>query len=86
VFRRGGFTDALAAVGNREPTHPWSTTYYNSRRWAVIDHVVVRGAKPLSGDVLDFGASSIEDELARIEANFRNTGSDHYPIRAGLGL
>jgi len=30
--------------------------------------------------VLDFGVWAIEDEVARIEANFVNTGSDHFPI------
>jgi endonuclease/exonuclease/phosphatase family metal-dependent hydrolase len=86
VFESAGFADALAAVGNREPTHPWSSSYNNADRWAVIDHVVVRGAKPESGDVLDLGVWSIRDELDRIEANFRNTGSDHFPLRATLGL
>lgn len=80
VLEPAGFADALAAVGNREPTHPWSSTYNGAPRWAIIDHVVVRGARPLSGDVLDFGAWTIADEVPRIEANFRNTGSDHFPI------
>jgi hypothetical protein len=26
------------------------------------------------------------DEVARIEANFRNTGSDHFPIGGASGL
>jgi endonuclease/exonuclease/phosphatase family metal-dependent hydrolase len=80
VLEPAGFADALASVGNREPTHPWSSTYNGAPRWAIIDHVVVRGARPLSGDVLDFGAWTIADEVQRIEANFRNTGSDHFPI------
>lgn len=41
---------------------------------------------PLSGDVLDYGVWSIEDEVARIEANLVNTGSDHFPVRADVGL
>ncbi len=81
VVERAGFVDVLAAVGSREPTHPWSSTYNGAPRWSIIDHLLVRGARPLSGDVLDFGAFAIADELARIEANFRNTGSDHYPDR-----
>jgi endonuclease/exonuclease/phosphatase family metal-dependent hydrolase len=86
VFEEASFADALAAIGNREPTHPWSSSYNAAPKWGIIDHVVVRGARPQSGDVLDFGVWSIADEVARIEANFRNTGSDHFPIRAGLGL
>jgi hypothetical protein len=36
----------------------------------------------VDGDVLDFGVLAIADEFERIEANFRRTGSDHYPITA----
>ena len=85
-MRRAGFVDVLDAVGNREPTHPWSSSYNGATRWAIIDHLTVRGARPLSGDVLDFGGLSIADELTRIESNFRTTGSDHYPVAAAAGL
>ncbi len=80
VLKRADFVDVLAAVGNREPTHPWSSTYNGAPRWAIIDHLLVRNARPLAGDVFDFGVWSIADEVARIEANLRNTGSDHFPI------
>lgn len=80
VLQRAGFADVLASVGIREPTHPWSSTYNGATRWAIIDHLLVRGAAPVSGDVLDFGVWAIEDEVARIEANFVNTGSDHFPV------
>jgi endonuclease/exonuclease/phosphatase family metal-dependent hydrolase len=86
VVRRAGFVDVLDAVGNREPTHPWSSSYNGATRWAIIDHLTVRGAQPLSGDVLDFGGLSIADELTRIESNFRTTGSDHYPVAGVAGL
>ena len=86
IMRRAGFVDVLAAVGNREPTHPWSSSYNGATRWAIIDHLTVRGARPLSGDVLDFGGLSISDELTRIESNFRTTGSDHYPVAGVAGL
>ena len=86
VVRRAGFVDVLDAVGNREPTHPWSSSYNGAPRWSIIDHVLARGAQPLSGDVLDFGAWSIADELARIEANLRTTGSDHFPLTGAVGL
>lgn len=80
LFARAGFVDVLASAGNREATHPWSTTYYNSTRWLVIDHILTRGATPVAGDVLDMGTAAIADEVERIEENFRRTGSDHYPI------
>jgi endonuclease/exonuclease/phosphatase family metal-dependent hydrolase len=79
-----GFVDALASLGIRRATHPWSTTYYNSRRWAIIDHIVTRNATAIGGEVIDFDTSAIDDELSRIEENFRRRGSDHYPIRAEL--
>ena len=80
LFDRAGFFDVLASTGNREATHPWSTTYYNSTRWLVIDHILTRGATPIAGEVLDMGSSTIADEVERIEENLRRTGSDHYPI------
>lgn len=86
IVRRAGFVDVLDAVGNREPTHPWSSSYNGATRWAIIDHLTVRGARPQSGDVLDFGGLSITDELTRIESNFRTTGSDHYPVAGVAGL
>jgi endonuclease/exonuclease/phosphatase family metal-dependent hydrolase len=86
VVKRAGFVDVLDAVGNREPTHPWSSSFNGATRWAIIDHLTVRGAQPLSGDVLDFGGLSIADELTRIESNFRTTGSDHYPVAGLAGL
>ena len=86
VVETAGFTDVLAAVGNREPTHPFSSSYNGATRWAIIDHLVVRGARPLAGDVLDYGVWSIPDEVPRIEANLRNTGSDHFPIAGAAGL
>ena len=86
VVKRAGFVDVLEAVGNREPTHPWSSSYNGATRWAIIDHLTVRGARPLSGDVLDFGGLAIGDELTRIESNFRTTGSDHYPVAGAAGF
>jgi len=86
VVKRAGFVDVLDAVGNREPTHPWSSKYNGATRWAIIDHLTVRGAQPLSCDVLDFGGLAIPDELTRIESNFRTTGSDHYPVGGAAGL
>lgn len=84
VFESNGFVDVLASVGNREPTHPFSSSYNASARWAIIDHVLVRGAEPLAGDVVDFGVWSIADEVERIEENMRRSGSDHFPVTAAV--
>ena len=86
VMKRHGFVDVLDAVGNRQPTHPWSSKYNSATRWAIIDHLTVRGAQPLSGQVLDFGGLAIPDELERIESNLRTTGSDHYPVTGAAGF
>jgi hypothetical protein len=86
VFEPAGFVDVLAAVGNREPTHPWSSSYNSAPRWAIIDHIVVRNGRPLSGDVFDFGVWSMDDEVARIETDFHNTGSDHFLVGGASGL
>jgi endonuclease/exonuclease/phosphatase family metal-dependent hydrolase len=86
LFKRAGFVDVLSTLGNRAPTHPWSTSYYNAARWAVIDHVLVRHGVARAGEVFDFGLWAIPDEAARIEANLRETGSDHFPVRAVVEL
>jgi endonuclease/exonuclease/phosphatase family metal-dependent hydrolase len=84
LLKRTRLVDVLAALGNREQTHPWLESYYMSDKWGVIDHVLVRGGEPLSGDVIDSGVWSIEDETARIEANFDACGSDHFPVVAAV--
>jgi endonuclease/exonuclease/phosphatase family metal-dependent hydrolase len=62
---RGGYNDALASLGIRVATHPWASTYYHLQRWAIIDHIVSRGARALGGGVLDFGTATLGDELVR---------------------
>jgi endonuclease/exonuclease/phosphatase family metal-dependent hydrolase len=81
-LKQAGFVDVLAALGNREQTHPWIESYYMSNKWGILDHVVLRHGEPIAGDVVDFGVWSIEDETARIEANFEACGSDHFPVVA----
>jgi endonuclease/exonuclease/phosphatase family metal-dependent hydrolase len=86
VFKQEGCIDVLASLGNREPTHPFTSSYNQNTRWGVIDHALARGATPLAGDVLDLGVWSINDEVARIAQNSRNCGSDHFPIWASVTL
>jgi DNA-binding winged helix-turn-helix (wHTH) protein len=52
----------------------------------VLDHVLIRGARPRYGDVIDFGLWAIADEVARIEANFQVSGSDHFPVAASVAV
>jgi endonuclease/exonuclease/phosphatase family metal-dependent hydrolase len=82
ILKRESYADVLASVGNREATHPWSSSYYSSARWAIIDHVLVRNGLPVAGDVIDFGLWAITDETDRIEENLRRDGSDHFPVTA----
>jgi endonuclease/exonuclease/phosphatase family metal-dependent hydrolase len=83
-LKQNGFIDVLATLGNREQTHPWLDTYYMSNKWGILDHVLLRNGEPISGDVVDFGVWAIEDETARIEANFEASGSDHFPVVATI--
>jgi endonuclease/exonuclease/phosphatase family metal-dependent hydrolase len=79
MIERAGFVDVLASLGNREQTHPWIETYYMADKWGVIDHVIARNAVPVSGDVIDSGVWSVEDQTARIEANFDACGPRSFP-------
>ena len=84
--KRAGFVDVLDALDRVGSTHPWSETYNHSRRWAVLDHVVVRGATPIDGRIEDAGVGLIADEATRIEEFLRRMGSDHYAIAAAVAL
>jgi endonuclease/exonuclease/phosphatase family metal-dependent hydrolase len=86
IVKRAGFTDVLAAVGERSSTHPWSDGYYKSGRWAVLDHVLVRGAEPVAGEVVDADTAEIADQSERIEEFLRRMGSDHYPVAATVRI
>ena len=86
LLARNHYLDVLAALGNREPTHPWSTSYYKSVRWAIIDHIAVRNGVPVAADVVDSSVWTIADEVARIEENFRRSGSDHFPVAAVVAV
>ena len=74
LLAKGGYVDVLASLGNREATHPSSTSHSQSPRWSIIDHIAVRNARPVAAEVVDFGMWRIADEVARIEENFRRSG------------
>ncbi|MEO6068888.1 MAG: endonuclease/exonuclease/phosphatase family protein, partial [Gemmatimonadales bacterium] len=61
-----GFVNVLRKVGNFEPTHPFSSKYYQANTYSILDHVMLLGGTPISGDVLDNGVWSISDESKRI--------------------
>lgn len=83
-LQQAKFVDALKSVGNFEATHPFSNTYYQSHVYAVIDHILTRGARSVFGDVLDYGLWSIKNETKRVEATLEKAGSDHFTVISTL--
>ncbi len=88
---RAGFVDVLDAVGNTELTTPYTTAYSSSNNFGELDHILARGATPLSGDVIDNNmfvlypiVSSNAYENDRITANLKLIGSDHFPIKGAV--
>ncbi len=77
-----GFKDVLTTLGIDEPTHPFSSTYYKTSNFTDIDHVLVRNATPVAGQVFNFNLWNLypTNEEARINANFTISGSDHFPV------
>lgn len=82
------FLDAFYELKISEPTHPFSTQYYRSFNWSTIDHFLVRNFVPqlpsyvADGDLFErFPVKPPpQDEKGRIQANFDQSGSDHFPI------
>lgn len=90
-LNRAGFVDVLDAIGNTELTSPYTTAYSSSNNFGELDHFVVRGATPLSGDVIDNNLFEIypavpsqTHEQDRITENLKITGSDHFPIKGAV--
>ena len=74
------FRDALTEVGRLEPTHPLACPSDDYAPLARLDHILVRGAEPRLGSVIDSGVWGVENPGARLEEHLRRTGSDHLPI------
>ncbi len=86
IVAAAGFVDALTEVGAMEPTHPYAAP---TDEWAAlgrIDHVLVRGATPVSGQVLDFGTWPAQGPEERMGALLATAGADHNPVVATLTL
>ena len=75
-------------LGKEGPTHPFSSNYYQSENWAVIDHILVRNCQPNDGSIMDFNLwkDFPIDEDGRITANFQRCGSDHFPLTASVNV
>lgn len=92
-LNRAGFNDVLDGVGNTELTSPYTTAYSSSTNFGELDHIVVRNASPLAGDVIDNNLFQLYPALPsntyendRITENMRLTGSDHFPIWGSISF
>jgi endonuclease/exonuclease/phosphatase family metal-dependent hydrolase len=81
-----GFVDALTAVGNADPTHPVARPTDDYAPLARLDHVLVRGAVPVAGAVVDADVWEVDDPGARMVEGVRRTGSDHFAVVARVTL
>jgi endonuclease/exonuclease/phosphatase family metal-dependent hydrolase len=80
-----GFTDALTELSRLEPTHPYACPADDYAPIARLDHVLVRGATPIDGAVLDSGVWPVPEPGRRLAEHLRRTGSDHLPVVTTLG-
>lgn len=74
------FADALTVLGCTEPTHPYARPSDDYAPIARLDHVLVRGTRPISGAVIDSGVWQVDIPGERMEEHLRRTGSDHLPV------
>ena len=81
-----GFVDALTAVGNADPTHPLARPGDDHAALARLDHVLVRGARPVAGRVVDADLFAVADAGTRWIEGLRRTGSDHLAVVATVPL
>ena len=88
LLERNGFQ----RIGKDDPTHPYDNTYYMSQNYQVIDHVLVKGALPGEGGVIDndlwnlYPKGTLSAMNNRITANLRLVGSDHFPVWGTISL
>jgi endonuclease/exonuclease/phosphatase family metal-dependent hydrolase len=81
-----GFVDALTAVGDTDPTHPLARPGDTHAPLARLDHVLVRGARPVAGRVVDAGLFAVADAGTRWIEGLRRTGSDHLAVVTTITL
>lgn len=85
VIAQFGFRDALSELGNADPTHPYARPSDAFAAVGRLDHVLVRGARPTDGTVVDSDVWSIEGAAERLAEHLARTGSDHLPVVVTLG-
>jgi len=95
--RRAGFVNALFRAGGKGSTQPYSTQYYSSSNWVILDHVLARGATPREGRIHNnglFGRFPVkvtagrrdDNEDARLQAALGEIGADHFPVIVRLSF
>jgi len=85
VGRAHGFDDALNEMNCLEPTHPYARPTDEYAPLARLDHVLVRGARPINGRVVVSGVWAVDEPGRRLAEHLRRTGSDHLPVLVSLG-
>jgi endonuclease/exonuclease/phosphatase family metal-dependent hydrolase len=84
IAQTHGFADALTELSRYEPTHPYACPADDYAPIARLDHVLVRGADPVDGAVLDSDVWSVPEPGRRLAEHLRRTGSDHLPVVTSL--
>lgn len=87
-LRKNKFIDVLYKLDREEWTSPYSDDWYRSRNNGIIDHVVVRNARPRDGQVFNFGLWDLypTNQDQRILAALEQIGSDHFPVLSVIDL
>jgi endonuclease/exonuclease/phosphatase family metal-dependent hydrolase len=87
TFGRHKFKDVLKAVGKEEKTHPYIDGYLGNSQYTIIDHVLVRNAKPINGKVNNFNVwNDGKTTEERVNLLFERSGTDHFPVNAVIQL
>lgn len=81
-LKKAGYNDLLKDLGKATQTHPWSSKYYGSENWGIIDHIMYRNGNAVEGSVVDHNLFNLypNDEEKRININLQKAGSDHFQL------
>ena len=86
IVAGAGFVDALNELEVFAPTHPYARPGDDWTALARLDHVLVRGATPMAGQVVDAGTWAVEVPGIRMAELLRRTGSDHDAVVATVEI
>ena len=86
IVAAAGFVDALNELEVFGPTHPYARPGDDWTALARLDHVLVRGATPVAGQVVDAGTWAVDIPGIRMAELLRRTGSDHDAVVSTVEL